>query len=201
MHSFRVSGSPVLLVALVATQLRSLQPAADVTIVDDPAEAGVRIDVGAGRWIYVTDSRGVDERAVEALATGASAVLHLDSTADEFARALRGVVNGEHGLVPVEMLQWMAGQALANGETTTRNALRTGLTQREREILQLVARGHSNSEIAEALTISTNTVRTHLHALSVKLDATSRTKMLANARALSIPEALDHDRRAPRRSA
>lgn len=200
MQSFRVTGSPALLVAFVATQVRSLHPAADVTVLDGD-QPGVRIEVGAGRWIFVADAQGVDERAVEALAAGASAVLHLNSTPEEFARALRGVVNGEHGLVPVEMLQWMAGQALANGEATPQNVLRVGLTQREREILQLVARGYSNSEIAEALTISTNTVRTHLHALSVKLDATSRTKMLANARALSIPEALDHGRRAPRRSA
>jgi LuxR family maltose regulon positive regulatory protein len=65
------------------------------------------------------------------------------------------------------------------------------LTAREREILQLVARGCTNPEIAERLLISTNTVRTHLHALSVKFEATNRTRMLANARALSVPEALD----------
>jgi DNA-binding NarL/FixJ family response regulator len=54
-----------------------------------------------------------------------------------------------------------------------------------------VARGYTNAEIAERLLITTNTVRTHLHALSVKFEATNRTRMLANARALAVPEAMD----------
>jgi DNA-binding NarL/FixJ family response regulator len=57
-------------------------------------------------------------------------------------------------------------------------------------VLALVAQGLSNAEIAATLVISTNTVRTHLHSLALKLEATSRARVVANARALGIREAL-----------
>ena len=60
--------------------------------------------------------------------------------------------------------------------------------------------GSTNAEIAEQLSISTNTVRTHLHALSVKFEASNRTRMLANARALAVPEAFDAGTMPPMRA-
>ena len=98
------------------------------------------------------------------------------------------LLDGAQGYVPIDMMRWIAGEALSRGPGQPSRPVPTA---REREVLQLVARGLSNGEIARALTISTNTVRTHLHALSVKLEATSRMKMLANARALAITEAFD----------
>ena len=123
---------------------------------------------------------------VAALSDGASATVNLDSSPREMALAVASLIDGERGYVPIDMMRWIAGEALAKAGPS-----RPALTLREREILRLVSRGFSNGEIAEALTISTNTVRTHLHTLSVKLEANSRTRMLANARALAYPEAFD----------
>jgi DNA-binding CsgD family transcriptional regulator len=61
-----------------------------------------------------------------------------------------------------------------------------GLTPREVEVLALLAAGQANKEIARALGVSPNTVKTHLARLYEKLGATSRTAAIAQARALGI---------------
>ena len=61
-----------------------------------------------------------------------------------------------------------------------------GLTPREVEVLRLLAAGKANKEIARALGVSPNTVKTHLARLYDKLGASSRTAAIAEARALGI---------------
>lgn len=61
-----------------------------------------------------------------------------------------------------------------------------GITPREVEVLGLLAAGHSNKEIARAMGVSPNTVKTHLARLFVKLQATTRTAAIARARAFDI---------------
>jgi len=61
-----------------------------------------------------------------------------------------------------------------------------GLTPRELEVLQLLAAGQANKEIARALGVSPNTVKTHLARLFEKLGASSRTEAIAQGRALGI---------------
>lgn len=60
------------------------------------------------------------------------------------------------------------------------------LTSREYEVLQLMAKGHSNTEIAEALFLSLSTVKTHASNLFVKMDVSSRTKAIEKAKRLRI---------------
>ena len=185
-----VSGRDRLLGAAIAALIRELLPGAYVEAAHVPeADDGAVVTIdGAGRWLYVAPSAGPGTAAISALSRGASAVTTLDTPLTEFEFALRQLLSGGPGHVPLDVVRWMAGEAL---ERTSSGQGRPALTSREREILQLVARGHTNAEIGLALRISTNTVRTHLHALSVKFDASSRTRMLANARALAVPEAFD----------
>ena len=61
-----------------------------------------------------------------------------------------------------------------------------GLSQREQEILRLVAAGYSNQEIAARLVISVGTTKKHLEHIYEKLDAHSRTQAVAGARALGV---------------
>jgi DNA-binding CsgD family transcriptional regulator len=61
-----------------------------------------------------------------------------------------------------------------------------GISARENEVLELLAAGHSNKEIARLLGISPNTVKTHVASLMGKLDATRRTQAIQKARALEI---------------
>ena len=61
-----------------------------------------------------------------------------------------------------------------------------GISNREYEVLELIAKGHSNQEIAQHLFISESTVKTHVSNLLSKLDAKRRTQALNNAKALNI---------------
>ncbi len=60
------------------------------------------------------------------------------------------------------------------------------LTEREMDVLRLMASGLSNKELAERLVLSEGTIKTHIHNLMGKLDAQSRTQAIARARELSI---------------
>ncbi|MGH2633644.1 MAG: response regulator transcription factor [Tepidiformaceae bacterium] len=169
---------------------------------------GVRVTlIETGRWLCVLPESAVPMGVPSALTAGCSSVLTVGSGSDDFSRALETL--SAHGsiFVPSDLVQLMAHEAVAarvqreGSAAAAPNDSLVRLTDREREVLRLVAAGHSNMEIAQALTISTNTVRTHLHALAVKLDASSRTRILANARALGIAEAAGLERNAnPRRS-
>lgn len=190
--TFLVSGQANLFADLVSALIQSALPEATVTL-DSSVQAdtgGVRVSLeSTDRWLFVSIGRGPDARAAEALSHGAVAALSLDSRAEDFQRALDALVRGEGHYVPAEMVRWLAGATLRKGADGKEPESSVRLTFRERQVLHLVAVGLSNSEIAQTLMISANTVRSHLHALSVKLDATSRTRMLANARALGLPEA------------
>ena len=61
-----------------------------------------------------------------------------------------------------------------------------GISAREAEVLELLAQGHSNKEIARVLGIAPNTVKTHVASLLAKLDASRRTQAIRKARALEI---------------
>lgn len=189
MHEFRITAAGGLAPALVAAFLRNAYPSARISVSTSESRHGVRVDLlGADRWLFVATRGGRDESIAEALSDGASAVVTLDSDPAEFECALQALVGGRQTFVPDGVMRQLAAAALG------RKAPDSGLTAREAEVLQLVARGHSNNEIADSLVISPNTVRSHLHALSVKLKASSRTKMLVNARALNIPEAFEEER-------
>lgn len=61
-----------------------------------------------------------------------------------------------------------------------------GITPREHEVLELLARGHSNREIAETLFVSPNTVKSHLSSLYAKLEVSRRTQAVRKARSLRL---------------
>ena len=103
------------------------------------------------------------------LEAGASGYLLKDAEADEVAAAVRAAHAGEVHL----------DTAVARKLTQSLVASRSGhgaLSTREREVLTLVARGHSNQEIADALVVSERTARTHVSNVLLKLDLTSRTQ-------------------------
>lgn len=195
MLSLTVSGQGNLFAEFVCATIQAVLPDAVVTLDRQPGAnpAGVRVSCGEpARWTYVSAGRGPSAEAAEALANGACAVLSLDSRPEDIQRALDAMLRDNGSYVSPEMLRWMAGATLRHGTDASAVGPAARLTPREHEVLQLVATGQSNSEIGKTLMISSNTVRSHLHALSVKLEATSRTHMLANARALGLPEANGH---------
>ena len=66
------------------------------------------------------------------------------------------------------------------------NLRKLGISKREHEVLELVSRGLSNQEIADALFVSTSTIKTHVSSILAKLDATRRTQAISRAKELRI---------------
>ncbi len=87
---------------------------------------------------------------------------------------------------------WVGGQLTRGGgapkafEKNTQAIEYLGISQREFEVLELLAEGHSNKEIAESLFVSPNTVKTHLGNLYGKLEVSRRTQAVQKARALRM---------------
>ena len=113
-----------------------------------------------------------EERVAAALEAGASGYLLKDADADAVAAAVRRAHAGEVHLDP------QVARMLARRVRTARPGApgREPLTEREREVLRLVARGHSNKEIAAQLDITERTARTHVSNILGKLDLASRTQ-------------------------
>ncbi|WP_205315171.1 response regulator transcription factor [Nonomuraea lactucae] len=109
------------------------------------------------------------ERVRAALAAGAAGYLLKDAEADEVATAIRAATAGETHL----------DTAVARKITRALTGVSDGvasLSQREREVLVLVADGYSNRDIARTLTISERTARTHVSSILLKIGVTSRTQ-------------------------
>ncbi|MCZ4605871.1 response regulator transcription factor [Streptomyces sp. Lzd4kr] len=109
------------------------------------------------------------ERVRAALAAGASGYLLKDAEADEVATAIRAATAGE------THLDTAVARKITRALTGVSEGL-SSLSQREREVLVLVADGYSNRDIADALTISERTARTHVSSILLKIGVTSRTQ-------------------------
>ncbi|MGP4113763.1 response regulator [Streptomyces sp. 4N509B] len=106
---------------------------------------------------------------VPALRAGAAGYVHKDVDPEALASAIRSVHAG-HVLLQPEV----AGALLA--EEATGGGRAGSLTEREREVLALIARGRSNREIARTLVLSEKTVKTHVSNILMKLDLSDRTQ-------------------------
>lgn len=128
--------------------------------------------------IVVLTSYHEDEHIFPALKAGATAYILKDIRMDRLAEALHKAVNGEvtlHPRVAARVLQNIRGER--EGEPNPY----TELTEREMEVLKLLANGLSNSRIAEQLFISENTVKGHISNILSKLHLADRTQAAAFA--------------------
>lgn len=112
-----------------------------------------------------------DEKVYPAIEAGASGYLLKTSTAHEIANAIRATYKGERVLEPEVTTKMM--EQLSN---RNRHVLHEELTNREQEILLLIAQGMSNQEIADELFITLKTVKTHVSNILAKLEVEDRTQ-------------------------
>ncbi|UNZ19629.1 response regulator transcription factor [Streptomyces sp. 891-h] len=135
---------------------------------------------GDGPKVLVLTTFDLDEYVFEALRAGASGFLLKDASAAELAEGVRVVARGEALLAPgltKRLIEKFAGMRDENGPGGARLMERVaGLTERETEVLALVARGLSNLEIAEQLVVAEQTVKTHVSRILVKLGLRDRTQ-------------------------
>src|SRR4030043_1305234 len=119
--------------------------------------------------ILVLTVHKTEEYILATLQAGADGYLLKDSTHAELLAAVRHVLSGKHYIIPGISDKVFDGDLGGRKTLKTRTSWET-LTQREREILKLIAEGYKNKEIAEDLCISVKTVEKHRANLMEKLD-------------------------------
>jgi DNA-binding NarL/FixJ family response regulator len=170
-------------VALVASE----RP--DVVLMDvrmpvmDGLEATRRVtgDPGlAETRVVILTTFDLDEYVHEALRAGASGFLLKDTLPVDLLNAVRVVAAGDALIAPKITRRLIAEFAKRPepGATVAAGAVLDQLTEREREVLEVIARGHSNAEIAAQLFVSHATVKTHVSRLLMKLGARDRAQLV-----------------------
>ncbi|AKN70419.1 LuxR family transcriptional regulator [Streptomyces sp. PBH53] len=127
--------------------------------------------------VLVLTTFDLDEYVYDALRAGASGFLLKDASADQLAEAVRVVAAGDALLAPGITRRLIAEFSRLDGSNRAPLKRRVGdLTERETEVLALIAQGLSNAEIAERLVVAEQTVKTHVGRILVKLGLRDRTQ-------------------------
>ncbi|TDB86695.1 response regulator transcription factor [Actinomadura sp. KC216] len=123
----------------------------------------------------------LDDYVYEALRAGASGFLLKDASATELADAVRIVAAGDALLSPSITRRLIAEFSRLGGPRAPSRTRLAELTERETEVLTLVARGLSNGEIAQKLVVAEQTVKTHFGRILMKLDLRDRPQAIVYA--------------------
>ena len=127
--------------------------------------------------VLVLTTFDLDEYVYEALRAGASGFLLKDASVDQLAEAVRVVAAGDALLAPGITRRLIAQFSRLDGKPRPPLKERVGdLTERETEVLALIAQGLSNAEIAQRLVVAEQTVKTHVGRILVKLGLRDRTQ-------------------------
>ncbi len=170
------------------TEARPLLGNVDIAIVDLHLPDGSGVEIirelravnrnGIAMVLTAATDQLLIARAIEA---GASGVVHKSARITDIISAIRRLSQGEQLLSPVEMIEMLrlVGEQRERGRDA--QAALARLTKRERDVLQALADGLNDKEIAERLHISTETARTHMVNILAKLGVDSRLQALVFA--------------------
>lgn len=161
--------------------------APDIVLMDvrmpvmDGLEATRRIlaDPSVNSKVVMLTTFDLDEYVYAALAVGASGFLLKETRPEVFADAVRTVAGGEALLAPAVLRRLVEQHAKATARADPERL--SVLTEREVEVLRLIGRGSSNTEIAQALWVAETTVKTHVTRIFRKLELRDRAQAVVLA--------------------
>jgi DNA-binding NarL/FixJ family response regulator len=134
-----------------------------------------------GTRVVVLTTFDVDDYVLDAIRAGASGFLLKDSPPDDLVAAVRIVARGDALLAPSVTRRLIERLAVGPAQPPASPSALPELTQREREVLVEVAKGRSNQEIAAALVIAEQTVKTHVSRVLGKLGLRDRAQAVVAA--------------------
>lgn len=138
--------------------------------------------------VVILTTFDIDEYIFEALDAGASGFLLKDADPDEIVRSVRAAASGDALLSPSVTRRLIEDYARRPRRPSVAAGVLDDLTDREREVMTLVARGLSNAEIATKLFVSPLTSKTHVSRILAKVGARDRAQLVALAYELGLVE-------------
>lgn len=147
-----------------------------------PAGAELPSDEMTGPKVIILTTFDLDEYVLHAIRAGASGFLLKDAPPEELLEAIRTVHRGDAVIAPSStkrLIEHLATRLPA--EQRTGSEVLDGLTDREREVLVLMAKGRSNQEVAAELYVAEATVKTHVGRVLAKLNARDRVQAVVIA--------------------
>ncbi len=143
-------------------------------LLDGLAAARRLSELGSPTRVVMLTTFDLDEYVYDALRAGASGFLLKDATSDQLVAAVRIAADGNAMLAPSVTRRLIAEFGRKVGRRKPKVARLEALSEREREVLILIAEGLSNAEIAQRLHLGETTVKTHVGHILTKLDLRDR---------------------------
>jgi NarL family two-component system response regulator LiaR len=162
--------------------IETLKPDVAILDINMPALSGIEVTrqakpISPQTAILILTAYDNDEYIFALLEAGAAGYLLKDAPGQELVEAVRSVDSGEPVLHP-SVARKVIQRALEGSERAAEGKPDAELSEREREVLHLAAKGMSNQDIADALHISIRTVQRHLNMIFNKLSVGSRTEAI-----------------------